>query len=41
MLSFGHILFQFFKIIAYITLHNCRRCDTLKLINMALLFYIA
>lgn len=41
MFSFGHILFHFFKIIFYITLHNCRRSDMLKLINMALLFYIA
>jgi len=31
MFSFEHILFQFFEIIAYITLHSCRRCDMLKL----------
>ena len=41
MFSFEHILFQFFKIISHVTLHNCRRSDMLKLINMALLFHIA
>ena len=41
MFSFEHILFQFLKIIANITLKNCRRSDMLKLTNMALLFYIA
>jgi hypothetical protein len=40
MFSLEHILFQFFKITAYVTLHSCRRCNMLKLTNMDLFFHI-